>query len=250
MMTRRDWIGAAAATSTALGAMADPKSFTARHVTPPDWYWRAMRWLTMNLVQDDPGKVDLDFWLDYLRRAHVDAASWNSGGIIAFYPTRIPFHKRNEKMGSSDPLGYLIEGCRRMGLIVTTRVDHHATYPDAAKAHPEWISTDEKGNLRPHWATPDLFLTCTLGPYNEHFMTSVMVELVSMYGVDGFNHNRWAPQRMCYCDWCKSSFRKASGLELPVEGGTRPRRDMRSTWSGARTGCSSCGTTGTPPSAK
>jgi hypothetical protein len=40
-----------------------------------------MRWLTMNLVQDDPGKVDLDFWLDYLRRAHVDAASWNSAGL-------------------------------------------------------------------------------------------------------------------------------------------------------------------------
>jgi hypothetical protein len=176
-----------------------------------------MRWLTMNLVQDDPGKVDLDFWLDYLRRAHVDAASWNSGGIVAFYPTKIPFHRRNERLGSSDPLGYLIEGCRKMDLIVTTRVDHHATYPETAKAHPEWISRDETGELRRHWATPELFLTCALGGYNEDFMTSVMVELVTMYKVDGFNHNRWAPQRMCYCEWCRTNFRRASGLELPLK---------------------------------
>jgi hypothetical protein len=210
MMTRREMLALTGA--SALGA----QTFTSRHVTPPDWYFRAMRWLTMNLVQDDPGKVDLDFWLDYLNKARVDAASWNSGGIIAFYPTKIPYHRRNDRLGNTDPLGYLVEGCRRMGLIVTARVDHHATYPEAAKAHPEWISIDEKGKPRPHWASPDLFLTCTMGPYNADFMTSVMVEIATMYGVDGFNHNRWAPQRMCYCEWCRASFRKASGLELPV----------------------------------
>jgi len=211
MITRREMLALSA--TAALPA----QTWTAKHVTPPDWYWRAMRWLTMNLVQDDPGKVDLDFWLDYLKRAHVDAASWNSGGIIAFYPTTVPFHKRNEKMGNSDPLGYLVEGCRRMGLIVTARVDHHATYPETAAAHPEWISTDAAGRKMPHWAMPELFLTCTLGPYNEIFMTDVMKEIETLYRVDGFNHNRWAPQRMCYCEWCRTAFRKHSGAELPAK---------------------------------
>lgn len=174
-----------------------------------------MRWLTMNLAHNDPGAADLDFWLDYVRRAHVDAVSWNSGGIIAFYPTKIPFHKRAERLGDSDPLGYLVEGARKMGLIVTARVDHHATYPETAEAHPEWISTEKNGSLRRHWAEPSLYLTCTLGPYNEQLMTSVMVEIVMMYRVDGFNHNRWAPQAMCYCAWCRENFRRASGRELP-----------------------------------
>ncbi len=102
-----------------------------------------------------------------------------------------------------------------MGLIVTARVDHHATYEDTAKAHPEWISIDPAGKPRRHWASPELFLTCTLGPYNEFFMTSVMTEIEELYRVDGFNHNRWAPQMMCYCEWCRKSFRQASGLELP-----------------------------------
>lgn len=223
MISRRELLSGAAA-AFAYTAAAKPGPYTLKHVTPPDWYWRAMRWLTMNLVQDDPGKFDPDFWLDYLKRAHVDAASWNSGGIVAFYPTRIPFHKRNENLGESDPLGYLVEGCRRMGLIVTARVDHHATYEATARAHPEWISTDPAGNLRRHWASPELFLTCTLGPYNEFFMTSVMTEIETLYRVDGFNHNRWAPQVMCYCEWCRSSFRKASGLELPEkEANSDPR---------------------------
>ena len=69
--------------------------------------------------------------------------------------------------------------------------------------------------MRHHWAKTDLYLTCTLGPYNEHFMTEVMKELVTMYRVDGFNHNRWNPQLMCYCGYCRTAFRKASGLDLP-----------------------------------
>jgi hypothetical protein len=209
--SRRELFGAA------FGAVASAQAgpYTRNATTAPDWYRRAMRWLTMNLAHNDPGSADLDFWLDYLKRAHVDAVSWNSGGIIAFYPTQIPFHKRAERLGDSDPLGYLIEGARKLGLIVTTRVDHHATYPETAEAHPEWISTDKAGALRRHWAEPSLYLTCTLGPYNEQFMTSVMVELVTRYRIDGFNHNRWAPQVMCYCRWCRESFRRASGRELP-----------------------------------
>lgn len=216
-LSRRQILAGATAALTTRPALPKAGPYTTQSVTPPDWYWRAMRWLTMNLVQDDPGKFDPDFWLDYLKRAHVDAASWNSGGIIAFYPTQIPYHKRNEWLGDSDPLGYLIEGCRKMGLVVTARVDHHATYAETAKAHPEWISRDEKGTMQPHWAAPELYLTCTLGPYNEVFMTDVMREIVTMYRVDGFNHNRWAPQRMCYCEWCRTAFRKASGLALPAK---------------------------------
>ncbi len=217
MITRREWIGGTVAALAATDVRGAAGPYTTKSVTPPDWYFRAMRWLTMNLVQDDPGKVDLDFWLDYLKRAHVDAASWNSGGIVAFYPTNIPYHKRNAQMGNSDPFGYLVEGCRKMGLVVTARVDHHATYPETAMAHPEWICTDEKGQKRPHWAMPNLYLTCELGPYNEYFMTEVMKEIESMYRVDGFNHNRWAPQRMCYCEWCRKAFRKYGGEELPSE---------------------------------
>ncbi len=205
----------ATAAIAAPSVTAAPGPVTSSWVTPAGWQHKAMRWLTMNMVQNDPGNFDPDFWIDYVKRCHVDAASWNSGGYVALYPTRIPFHQRAETLGDSDPLGYLIEGCRKLGIVVTARVEHHATYPAAAAAHPEWISTDRSGELRHHWSTPEMYLTCTLGPYNEDFMTSVMREIVTIYRVDGFNHNRWNPQLMCYCDYCRTAFRQASGMELP-----------------------------------
>jgi hypothetical protein len=218
-ITRRDvLIGATAgAISLVSVAHAEPGPLTRSHVTPPDWYWRPMRWFTLNMTHHDPGRFDPDFWLDYLRRCHVDAAAWNSGGIVAFYPTKIPFHHRARDLGDSDILGYLIEGCRKMGMVVTNRVDHSATYEDAAQAHPEWIRRDIQGRMVPHSVMPGLYETCVLGAYNEQFMTEVMKEIVSTYRVDGFNHNRWSPREICYCEYCKTAFYKFSGMTLPAK---------------------------------
>jgi len=184
--------------------------------TPPDWFDRPLRWANLTLVQDDPGRYDPGFWLDLLRRAHCDAASWNAGGIVAFYPTRIPFHRRCPNLGEGDPFGELVEGCRKLGIFVTARVDHHATYPDAAEAHPEWLMRDASGRPRRHWAKDDLLLTCAFGPYNHDFMTGVLKEIQTRYGVDGFNQNRWGGQGMCYCERCRDGFRAFAGAELPL----------------------------------
>jgi len=218
-LTRRDLLAGAAAGAISLAsvAQAEPGPLTRSHITPPDWYWRPMRWFTMNMTHNDPGRFDPDFWLDYLRRCHVDAASWNSGGIVAFYPTKIPFHRKARDLGNLDVLGYLIEGCRKMGMVVTNRVDHHATYEDTAQAHPEWIRRDSQGRMCPHAVTQGLYETCLLGPYNEQFMTEVMKEIVSTYHVDGFNHNRWAPRDICYCQYCKTAFHKFKGMDLPLK---------------------------------
>jgi len=39
----------------------------------PSWVDRPMRWAQLTLVEDDPGKFDVSFWLDYFRRTHSDA---------------------------------------------------------------------------------------------------------------------------------------------------------------------------------
>jgi hypothetical protein len=55
------------------------------------------------LVEDDPGKFDLKFWLDYFKRTHSDAACLSAGGCVAYYPTKIPFHHRSQWLGEMDP---------------------------------------------------------------------------------------------------------------------------------------------------
>ena len=181
----------------------------------PSWVDKPMRWAQLTLVEDDPGKFDLAFWLDYFKRTHSDAVCLSGGGCVAYYPTQIPFHHRSKWLGDRDVLGDLIAGCRKLGMVVIVRTDPHATYDDVAEAHPDWIAVDADGNKRRHWASPEMWVTCGLGPYNFEFMTEVKKEIMTRYRVDGIFINRWDGSGMCYCEHCVKNFKDASGFDLP-----------------------------------
>jgi len=181
----------------------------------PSWVDKPMRWAQLTLVEDDPGKFDLQFWLDYFKRTRSDAVCLSAGGCVAYYPTRVPFHHRSAWLGQRDVLGELVTGCRKLGMVVIARTDPHATYDDVQAAHPDWIAVDAAGKPRRHWASPEMWVTCALGPYNFEFMTEVKKEIMSRYQVDAIFINRWDGSGMCFCEHCQINFRKASGHELP-----------------------------------
>ncbi len=181
---------------------------------PGPWWDRPMRWAQLALVENDPGRYDPGFWLDYFRRIHADGACLTAGGCVAFYPTDIPYHHRSFAMGSTDPFGELVADCRRMNMVIVGRVDPHSILDDAAKAHPEWIAADAQGKPRRHWSTPNRWVTCALGSYNFEFMTAVIREIVERYQVDGIFANRWQGHGICYCAFCREAFRAATGREI------------------------------------
>src|SRR5439155_1540296 len=127
------------------------------------WFDRPMRWVQLTLVENDPGRFDPQFWLDYFRRLHADAATLSAGGIVAYYPTAIPLHHRSQWLGESDPFGTLAAGCSALGMNVLARTDPHAAREDVRAAHPDWIAVTRDGEPRRHWANPDLWVTCALG---------------------------------------------------------------------------------------
>jgi hypothetical protein len=176
-----------------------------------------MRWVQLTLVENDPGRFDPAFWLDYFRTLHADAATLSAGGIVAYYPTDVPLHHRSAWLGDSDPFGTLVAGCRRLGMHVVARTDPHAARDEVRAAHPDWIAVTRSGEPLRHWANPDLWVTCALGPYNFDFMDRVHREIVTKYRVDGIFSNRWAPQGGdCYCVHCRENFKAATGYELPT----------------------------------
>ncbi len=166
------------------------------------WFGRPMRWAQLTLVENDPGRFDPDFWLDYFKRIHADAATLSAGGIVAYYPTDVPLHHRSDWLGSSDPFGYLVKGCRKMGMSIVARTDPHAVRQNVYDIHPDWIAVTAKGEKRRHWANKDLWVTCALGPYNFEFMTLVHREIMERYEPDGIFSNRWAGHGICYCVHC------------------------------------------------
>ena len=100
-------------------------------------------------------------------------------------------------------------------MVVIARTDPHATYDDVQAAHPDWIAVGEDGQPRRHWASPEMWVTCGLGPYNFEFMTEVQREIMARYRVDGIFVNRWDGSGMCYCEHCRDGFRAATGHDLP-----------------------------------
>jgi len=216
---RRDFIK----TSVGAGAYAVlGTSLSAATENPKPWFERPMRWAQLVLVENDPGRFDPDFWLDYFKRIHADGACLSAGGVVAYYATQIPFHHRSAWLGDSDPFGYLVRGCREMGMAVIARTDPHAAWDDVYQAHPDWIAVDSQGEQRRHWSNPELWVTCAMGPYNFEFMTQVHKEIVTLYQVDGIFSNRWSGHGICYCEHCVQNFRLFYGMDLPR---TSDRRD-------------------------
>lgn len=213
-------------TSSALAAAAAFGQSTAPH---KKWFDRPMRWAQLAFVEDDPGSYDPSFWLDYFKRIHADAACLSAGGCVAFYPTKIPLHYRSKFLKNSDPFGEMLAGCRKQGMNVIARIDPHAAHQDVYDAHPDWIAVEANGKPRRHWAMPELWVTCALGPYNFDFMTRVVREIVSTYTVDGIFANRWSGSGMCYCVHCRENFKAFSGMDLPPATGAAPEVTSRFT---------------------
>jgi hypothetical protein len=181
----------------------------------PGWFDIPMRWAQLTLVENDPEHFDPQFWLDYFKRVHADAACLSAGGIVAYYPTEVPLHHRSAWLADTDPFGALVKGCRAQGMHVIARTDPHAAREEVKAAHPDWIAVRADGQPYRHWANPELWVTCALGPYNFDFMDRVHREIVTKYRVDGIFVNRWAGSGDCYCVHCQENFKTASGLELP-----------------------------------
>lgn len=176
----------------------------------------AMRWAQLAFVERDPENYDPVFWLDYFRKIRAQGALLSAGGIVAFYPTAIPLHHRSDWLGGRDVLGELVTGCRKMNMSVVLRTDPHAARKEMVDAHPDYIHVTAEGEKRKHWANPDLWVTCALGPYNFDFMTEVVKEISSRFKPDGIFSNRWAGHGICYCKHCQENFKAFSGLELPT----------------------------------
>jgi hypothetical protein len=221
-LTRREFLQ----TTTAAGATAaiahiNPALLWGQTIQPattqpiPAWASKPQRWAQLTLVEDDPIHFDPAFWFDYFKRTRSDGVCLSGGGCVAFYPTEVPFHHRSAWLNNKDVLGELVTGCRKLNMSVLIRTDPHATYDDAKAAHPDWIAVDANGNPRRHWSSPEMWVTCALGPYNFEFMTAVHKEIVSRYKPDGLFFNRWDGSGDCFCQHCVENFKSATNLDLP-----------------------------------
>ena len=87
------------------------------------WYRKMSRCGQINFNEKDPVNFDVQSWADYWASLKVDAVLLNGGGILAFYPTQVPFHHRSEFLGNRDLFGEMVQASKLRNIRVVARMD-------------------------------------------------------------------------------------------------------------------------------
>src|SRR5713101_3637509 len=81
------------------------------------WFDRPMRWAQLNSTENDAAEMDIPFWLDYFNRIHADALCITAGGVVAFYPTKIKYHRPSRWLSRRpDYFRQVVDGCKKLGM--------------------------------------------------------------------------------------------------------------------------------------
>ncbi|HUB34584.1 MAG TPA: alpha-amylase family protein [Bryobacteraceae bacterium] len=169
------------------------------------WQRRIRRVGQTNMTEHDPAVLDVEQWADYWASLKVDAVLVSVTGILAFYPTKVPFHRKGKYLGNRDFFGECCAAAKKRGLHVIARMSPDLNWEDAVQAHPEWFERDARGNAVHHTEDPRLFRTCMFTSYMTDYMPAIMREINSLYDVDGLFTNAWPPLGSlpaCHCAEC------------------------------------------------
>lgn len=179
------------------------------------WYRRVTRWGQTNITEKDPLNYDIEWWRNHWKKTHTQGVVVNAGGIIAYYPTKIPLHYKAQYLQGRDLFGDLCRAAHEDGLVVFARMDSNRAHQDFYDAHPDWFAIDGEG--KPYRAG-DLYITCVNSPYYHEHIPAILTEIANLYRPEGFTDNSWSGlgrDSMCYCENCKRSFHAKTGKEIP-----------------------------------
>jgi hypothetical protein len=170
------------------------------------WQRKIRRLGQLNMTEHDPVVLNVEEWADYWASLKVDAVLVSVTGILAFYQTKVPFHRKGKFLGDRDFFGDCCAAAKKRGLRVIARMSPDLNWEDAVKAHPEWFQRDAQGNAKHQTEDPRLFITCMFSTYMTDYMPAIMREINSLYDVDGLFTNAWPPlgaMPVCHCDECR-----------------------------------------------
>ena len=170
------------------------------------WARKVRRLGQLNMTEHDPVALNVEEWADYWASLKVDAVLVSVTGILAFYQTKVPFHRKGRFLGDRDFFGDCCAAAKKRGIHVIARMSPDLNWEDAVQAHPEWFQRNNQGEVLRHGEEPRLFRTCMFSTYMTDYMPAIMKEINSLYDVDGLFTNAWPPlgsMPVCACDQCR-----------------------------------------------
>jgi len=182
-----------------------PSRLPAASASTEPWQKRVRRVGQTNMTEHDPAVMDIDAWADYWHSVKADVVFVSVTGILAFYPSKVPFHKHGKFLNGRDFFGECATAARKRGMRVVARMSPDLNWDDALKAHPEWAMRHKDGSAQFSGEEPSLFKTCMFSTYMDDYVPAIIREINSQYDVDCFYCNGWPPLGSlpeCYCGVC------------------------------------------------
>ena len=186
------------------------------------WWNRAPYRLVQTNLRETDATMDVDAYVQSMVDASASIVLINVGGIVANYPTQLPYHFRNTFM-KGDLVGDLIKGLHAKGIKVIGRFDFSKINETLAPKKPEWLYVSTAGknvnyNGQVH--------TCINGGYQQEYSKEILKEAITKYPLDGiffnmigyttadYSGNNYG---ICQCENCKRKFHDSTGHDLPVK---------------------------------
>jgi len=179
------------------------------------WYRKTFRWGQTNINELDPTRYDIAWWRRHWKATSTQGLVINAGGIVAYYPSKLPYHYRAQYLANRDLYGELVRAAHEDGLVVLARMDSNRAHEDFYQAHPDWFAVDVEG--QPYKAG-ELYISCIDGPYYDRYLPQVLGEIIAWERPEGFTDNSWSGlgrNQICHCEYSRERFREATGLDLP-----------------------------------
>ncbi|MGH9617842.1 MAG: beta-galactosidase trimerization domain-containing protein, partial [Acidobacteriaceae bacterium] len=169
------------------------------------WQQRIRRVGQSNMTEHDPAVMNIEEWADYWHSADADIVFVSVTGILAFYPSKVKFHRHGKYLEGRDFFGECVAAAKKRTMRVVARMSPDLNWGDALAAHPEWAMRHQDGSVQFSSQDPRLFKTCMFSTYMDDYMPAIMREVNSLYDVDCLYTNAWPPIGSlpdCHCAIC------------------------------------------------
>ena len=184
------------------------------------WWNRAPYRLVQTNLREVDATMDTDAYVQSMVDASANVVLLNVGGIVANYPTKLPYHYRNPFM-KGDLVGTLVKKLQAKGIKVVGRFDFSKLNEALAEKKAEWLYVGTDGH---HVNYNGQVHTCVNGGYQQEYSKEILTEAITTYPLDGvfFNMIGYTTSDysgvyhgICQCENCKKRFYDSTGHILP-----------------------------------
>src|ERR1700749_1693742 len=150
----------AAAESESTGVVVELPQRLAADESPVPWQQKIRRVGQTNFTEYDPAVMNVDQWADYWHAVKADIVYVSVTGILAFYPSKVKFHRHGKFLKDRDLFGECVAAAKKRGMRVVARMSPDLNWEDCLESHPDWFERHADGSPNRSREEPRLIRTC------------------------------------------------------------------------------------------